>query len=480
MLSVTHLEVGTLASFLRLALTRNTVWPIPFDNYRNGAIGQHWIQSAHRWRLGDKVIDVGCGYSDLPQNLVTAGCEVWGADDFGLKSGDTFWLRGKHPHDFVKQYPAVRYVFERLGESSSSFPEDYFDVVISNQALHIAKPPHAPIWRDMLRVMRKAPGCEMLVSMICNFGSDGNPGQAIQRLEEIRLMEHDIIGRLVEGEQVTVSEFDAMQQKAGQSFHRFSPALYVAYVATTLGVKPYAIPAELLAENYCTQVNALLDPVTVGFNNARFSNNPEEARRFRYGRYAPVLMRITWANDNGQWQSAHHGMPEFDKWENYNANLIPARHVSGYSIRPLGTPCHVLLAENSENATHALNCDLDLPANKTLFFSIFAKPAGRNFLGLWLRGPAGCDDMVEVFFDLAEGRVTTQTCYGEGGIRVAAIEPVSAGWMHCTILCRPSLVDGKARASILLRCDAEGSSRYSGDDRSGVYISLPNIYLERD
>ena len=477
MLSITHLEVGTLATFLRLALPRAGAWPMAPDKYRNGALGQNWIQSARHWLPGQRVLDVGCGYSDLPILLARGGCEVWGADDFGLKSGDIYWLRGKHPEEFVKQHPEVRFVFERLGEDPSSFPQDYFDVVISNQALHVAKPPHAPIWCDMLRVMKKAAGSEMLVSMICNFGSDGDPAQAIQRLEEIRRMEHDILGRLAAGEQVTVSEFDALQERAGQSFHRFSPALYVAYVATVLGVKPFAMPAELLAENYCTRVNSLVDPMSVGFNNARFSNNPDEARKFRYGRYAPVLMRLIWDADDrlSQTISPTRG---FDEWQIDNASLAMDRSLAGYSTQPIGTSRHVVLVENDADSTHTLSKELEMQADAGLSISVVAKPAGRNFLGLWLRGSQGSQDLVEAFFDLSTGHVASQKVYGQALLKGAVIEPIGEGWMRCTLRGTPSPISGKGRASILLRCNADGSSRFAGDGKSGVNITFPEFGRE--
>lgn len=469
MLRVSHLEVGTLASFLRLALARNVAFPIPLDQFRNGALGQHWIQSAHRWQAGQKVIDVGCGYSDLPNLLAKAGCEVWGADDFGLKSGDTYWLRGKHPHDLAKQFPDVRYVFERLGESPSSFPEDYFDVVISNQALHVAKPPHAPIWRDMLRVMKKSGGSEMLVSMICNFGTDGQPEQAIQRLEGIRAMERDILGRMATGETVAVAEFDALQDQAGQSFHRFSPALYVAYVASTLGVAPFAMPAELLAENYCTEVNALIDPASVGFNNARFSNNPDEVKNFCYGRYAPVLMRLTWRDG----ESVAELPAEFIGWNAIGAHMTMPKKTQKLSILPMGTANPILLQENSENEVHMIACEMNMTADSPLSMSILARPHGRDYLGLWLRGPQNCDDLMEVFFDLANCRVTSRGCYGRSVLDEVLIEPIGDGWMRCSVRGIPSSVNGLARANVLVRQDKDGSSRYVGDTSKGIYLASP-------
>lgn len=475
MLNVSHLEVGTLSSFLRQELGRDNDWPISLDKYRNGMLGQRFIESARSWQAGEKVIDVGCGYSDLPQILVDEGCEVWGADDFGLKSGDTFWLRGKHPDEFIKTYPEVRYVFERLGDDDSSIPQDYFDVAISNQALHVASPPHAPIWQDMLRVLKKEPGSEILVSMICNFGSDGNPDNAIDRLESISQMENEIITRLQQGELVTVEELDELQENAGNSFHRFSPALYAVYVAVSLEARPFVVPAELLAENFCTRVNALIEPANVGFNNARFSNNPDEARKYRYGRYAPILMKLTWVSDDNPNIGLQAADCDFTGWEEYNARLCSPEQLSDYSVQPLGTARHTFLCEDDADAAHFLYSEFDLPANKHLEFKVQAKPAGRGFLALWLRGPRDCDDMIEVFFDLTKGKTCESSEYGKAKISSISIASLGDGWVECSIAGVPSPSEGYARGNIVVRKDATGSSQYQGDDKIGVYISQPRI-----
>jgi len=471
MLSITHLEVGTLATFLRLALPRKQAWPIPLEQFRNGALGQNWIHSSRQWASSTRVIDVGCGYSDLPLNLAATGCEVWGADDFGLKSGDVYWLRGKHPEEFVRQHSQVRYVFERLGEDQSSFKEDYFDVVISNQALHVAKPPHAPIWRDMLRVLRKSSGSEILVSMICNFGSDGNPAHSIQRMKDIQKMEEGVLGTLAAGNKVTVDEFETLQLQTGQSFHRFSPALYVAYVAAVLDVKPFAIPAELLAENFCTRVNSLIDPVSVGFNNARFSNSPDEARKFRYGRYSPVLMRLSWDDEKSKTADKSPRL-DFGSWKVRSATLAnPADH-GRYLISPLGGSKAVKLVEDNSNSTHTLAREMPFAADGDVNFTILARPAGRNYIGLWLRGPDGTPDLLEAFFDLSRGVVTSQTRHGSAVLQGANIVPVGGGWMRCTLRGRPSNAKEFARCSILLRMNIDGSSQYQGNGRSGVELGF--------
>ncbi len=473
MLKVSHLEVGALASYIRLAEGRGVVFPIGVERYRNGAYGQHWLEVARSWDARERVIDVGCGYSDLPALLARRGCEVWGADDFGLKSGDPYWLRGNDPHELTKQFPAVRYVFERLGDSPSSFPQDYFDVVISNQALHVAPPPHAPIWRDMLRVMRKSSGSEILVSMICNFCTDGSPDQAYARLEAARAMEARLLGRMARGEKGSLEEFEEEQAAAGQSFHRFSPALYAAYVATALDAAPFAMPVDLLAENFCTRVDALIEPASIGFNNARFSGNPEEARTFRYGRYAPLLMRLTWGD-----APVRHGAARAELLAGWRASGVRIEEpaASGQVImQPAGVPGFVTLVESTDDSTHMITREMGTPADVEGWVEVLAHPNGRPFLGIWMRGPEGTSDVLEVFFDLNKGIVTEKGRHGSGTLRSARIEPVGGGWYACSVRGTPSVIPGTARASLLVRNSPTNSSRYAGDGVSGLHLALKSV-----
>lgn len=470
MLKVTHLEVGTLAVFLRLALARKVVFPIPMEQFRNGALGQNWILSVLNGKSGLKIVDVGCGYSDMPHLLARGGNEVWGVDDFGIKSGDIYWLRGKNPQDLIAQYPEVRYVFERLGDAESSLGDGIFDVVISNQALHVAPSPHAPIWRDMLRILKKRAGSRILISMICNFASDGAPDEAIARLKRIQEMEKRIFDRLAAGEEVTL-ELDRMQSDAGQSFHRFSPALYVTYMAIALGVRPFEIPAELLAENYCTRVGTLTDPVSVGFNNARFSNNPEEAKSFRYGRYAPVLMELTW--DDGDVAVPWNMAPEFLGWALHGAIFSRIGAPEKFAITPFGVSNPLVLVEDDNESVHMIARETTLPANAPISFQVLARPAGRSFLGVWIRGAVGLEDLAEVFFDLENGQVVSRSRYGGATVHHAEIEPVGNGWMRCAIQATPSRSTGNARFNILLRHSRDGSSQYRGQGGAGVCLASP-------
>ncbi|MBN2386543.1 MAG: class I SAM-dependent methyltransferase [Anaerolineales bacterium] len=132
-----------------------------------------WLLASRQWKSGERVLDVGAGYSLLPMHLQeTYGCEVWVADDYGLQSGQPFWQRGQSPEEHVGAHPSVKFVLERLGDpSSSSLPTGYFDVIYSLSALEHVRVTMVPdVWRHMDLLLK--PGGEMLHAIDIPFPSN--------------------------------------------------------------------------------------------------------------------------------------------------------------------------------------------------------------------------------------------------------------------------------------------------------------------
>ena len=122
-----------------------------------------WLVSSRKWSKGDRVLDVGAGYSELPVHLAEAfGCESWVVDDFGVASGEPFWKRGREPQEHIRARPQVNYVLERLGDPArSSLPPDSFDCIYSLSTLeHVPRTSIVAVWQHMERLLR--PGGEML------------------------------------------------------------------------------------------------------------------------------------------------------------------------------------------------------------------------------------------------------------------------------------------------------------------------------
>jgi ubiquinone/menaquinone biosynthesis C-methylase UbiE len=142
--------------------------------YSIKGFGYAWIDTSHAWQRGEKVLDVGAGYSSLPIHIQESyGCEVWAVDDFGLDSDDPFWARDLNPDEHISTHPQVKYVLERLGDAASSaLPENYFDVIYSVSTLeHVPYTLMPAVWKHMDRLLK--PGGEMLHTVDIMFPSNG-------------------------------------------------------------------------------------------------------------------------------------------------------------------------------------------------------------------------------------------------------------------------------------------------------------------
>jgi len=122
-----------------------------------------WLVAARQWKQGERVLDVGAGYSNLPMHLhETYGCDTWVADDYGMESEEAFWTRGKRPRQHVENHPEIHFALERLGDpAASSLDPGSFDVIVSASALeHVPPPLVEDVWRHMDLLLK--PGGEML------------------------------------------------------------------------------------------------------------------------------------------------------------------------------------------------------------------------------------------------------------------------------------------------------------------------------
>lgn len=132
-----------------------------------------WMVCSREWKAGEKVLDVGGAYSQLPMYLHdTYGCEVWLADDYGIDSDDPYWLRNASPQEHIAKNPEIHFVLERLGRKDSQLPMAYFDVVYSVSVLEHVPYQYMPdVWHHMDRLLK--PGGEMIHTVDIPFPSNG-------------------------------------------------------------------------------------------------------------------------------------------------------------------------------------------------------------------------------------------------------------------------------------------------------------------
>src|SRR5262245_29277225 len=125
-LNLVEAFVGTCSHFEKLVpdaplgLEAPSIWRM--DRYAHELIMQ-----GRTWRAGEKVLDVGCGFSVLPRTLATMfGCEVTGVDDFGLGASAN-WKRDVDLEPFFAANTPASYIVELLGDGSNSkVPRRYY------------------------------------------------------------------------------------------------------------------------------------------------------------------------------------------------------------------------------------------------------------------------------------------------------------------------------------------------------------------
>jgi SAM-dependent methyltransferase len=142
-----------------------------------------WLLSSHAWRSGEKVLDVGGAYSDLPIYIQKMyGCETWVVDDFGMDANDPFWMRNRSPQEHIASHPEVKYVLERVGDPPhSSLPAGYFDVVYSISVLeHVPYAITPRVWQHLAALVR--PGGELLHAIDVPFPSNGGVTKILKAL----------------------------------------------------------------------------------------------------------------------------------------------------------------------------------------------------------------------------------------------------------------------------------------------------------
>lgn len=126
------------------------------DQWGIKAHNRPWIKEIGQFAKGQKIIEVGGGYSLLPGYLAKKyGVEAWIGDDYGMGAGNRIWSRWGDPRDLPKKYPSVKYVFEPFGAFSQEYPDGYFDRIYTVSTLeHIPRQHRLAVLKDMNRCLK--------------------------------------------------------------------------------------------------------------------------------------------------------------------------------------------------------------------------------------------------------------------------------------------------------------------------------------
>ena len=147
-------------------------------------------------------------------------------------------------------------------------------------------------------------------------------------------------------------------------------------------------------------------------------------------------------------------------WGKWNSALIPNTIVA-----PDGTLTGSKFTEDGSTWTyHYLrrNANPMLSLNTTYTYSVYAKAAERTIMRISMYDGAGFADAK---FDLSGGTVFSTD------LGTAGIESVGNGWYRCYIMGTSNAANNAQMNFVdIYTCDDNGSDRYDGDGRSGLYI----------
>jgi SAM-dependent methyltransferase len=227
-----------------------------------------WLISSHAWQAGERVLDVGAAYSNTPIHIQQKySCEMWVTDDFGLKSNEAFWTRDRSPHEHIAAHPEIKFVLERLGDSDSSLPENYFDVIYSLSALeHVPGELTPAVWAHMDRLLK--PGGELIhaidVPFPSNFGLSGF----------IKAVGFEIL-------------FPVFPRSTRVKHFRVTPRSYLKLAFPAINVKSKAV-SDLSLINMSLNPDILTESYAHGLNRIK----KDGAKSFRYQREGSLLIRL--------------------------------------------------------------------------------------------------------------------------------------------------------------------------------------------
>ncbi len=97
----------------------------------------------HASAVGGRILDYGCGRSELVTLGRQRGLDIWGVDTFSGHYASSLDAVANETRGFVRQIQTLR----------ADFPETHFDLVLSNQVLEHVTEPETTI-RDMARLLK--------------------------------------------------------------------------------------------------------------------------------------------------------------------------------------------------------------------------------------------------------------------------------------------------------------------------------------
>lgn len=216
------------------------------DNYMH-----HYLLEARDWAKGDRVLDVGCGYSMLPRILAEEhGAEMWAVDDTDLSGWSRQYL---DDHQISNK---VTYLQELVGDpDTSKLPNNYFDVIYSKVAIHFSPLPQDNVYRHVKTLLRPNAGSEVILLIGTASPFESNPNNTLEKMAEIGVLEDEAQAVLLSG-QFNPSFWRGVE---AQTMPRLvSPFLYCAYIMNVMDISAI-VPSSLRAKEYFSNADTFYD-----------------------------------------------------------------------------------------------------------------------------------------------------------------------------------------------------------------------------
>lgn len=159
MLTLTQAQFATTEQLFRYKSEGFTLDPFPgytVDQWGIKAHNRPWIAEHGRFAAGQRIIEVGGGYSTLPKYLARKyDLEAWIGDDFGATTKEEMWSRWGKPKNLPAKNQDIKYVFVPFGIFSSEYPDDFFHRIFSVSTLeHIPRRDRLNVLKDMNRCLK--------------------------------------------------------------------------------------------------------------------------------------------------------------------------------------------------------------------------------------------------------------------------------------------------------------------------------------
>lgn len=227
----------------------------------------------HAARIGGRMLDYGCGAGQMVTLGRTQELDIWGADTYAGYYAE--WSKATSP--------IAKDRIVKIENGRADFPDEHFDLVLSNQVLEHVTDPEASI-ADMHRLIR--PGGTLIAAFpVTGTWYEGHVGLYFAH-------------RFAKGSKLRDAYFRHARRLGLGLYHpNATPAEWARLSAKTLDDACFYYPHERMVRALEKTFRAPLEDMTVDYMRtrlgARVAALPDPLLRFIYHKRAGEIFRIS-------------------------------------------------------------------------------------------------------------------------------------------------------------------------------------------